>query len=247
MKQVIIVTGANGGIGRLACTRFTELGHKVIGLDINFDTSSTDYEKYVVDLTKEDEVKAVISKIIESHKIIDSVFNIAGGSGRSYGDGPLHECTIDGFEKTVELNLTTQFLMNKYVLEHMMNQNRGCIINVSSVLGMSGGGDNFATHTYAASKAAIIGMSRAMASYYAKYNIRVNVIAPGLIETPMSQRAQTNDVIIELMRRKQPIYMHEESPLGKPKSVVKAAEFLISDEADFVTGIVLPVDGGWTM
>ena len=127
----------------------------------------------------------------------------------------------------------------------MMKQNFGVIINTASVLGMRGGGPMFATHTYAASKAAIIGFSKAMASYYAKYNIRVNTLAPGLIETPMSLRAQADESILNYMDYKQPIYanVHE---LGKPKSLVKAVDFLISDEADFITGIVLPVDGGWS-
>lgn len=247
MKKVIVITGANGGIGSEACNKFTELGYTVIGLDISFDDLSKPYYTYTLDLLDEKKVEEVINDIYEKNKRIDVVFNIAGGSCRKYGDGPVDSCTLEGFRKSLDINLVTQFIVNKYVVQKMLIQNFGCIINTASVLGMQGGGKMFSTHAYAASKAAIIGLSKAMASQYTDSNIRVNVIAPGLILTPMSKRAQTDDVILDYMKIKQPIYANREGSerLGNPKSVVKAAEFLSSDEADFITGIVIPVDGGW--
>lgn len=243
-KKVIIITGANGGTGKEACKHFEEIGYKTIGLDINFDGDEK-YECHTVDLKNENEVMNVVSSIVEKYKKIDCLYNIVGGSGRKYGDGTVDSCTLEGFYGTIDLNLLTQFLVCKYVSKQMIKQKSGCIINTASVLGMRGGGDMFATHIYAATKAGIIGMSRAMASCYAKYNVRVNVIAPGLIETPMSKRAQSDEMILNYMDYKQPIYASKHT-LGKPKSLVKAAEFLCSDESDFVTGIVLPVDGGWS-
>jgi NAD(P)-dependent dehydrogenase (short-subunit alcohol dehydrogenase family) len=247
MKKVIIITGANGGIGKEACNTFIELGYRVIGLDLKFDDFALAYDTFVIDLLDEEKVKKIVDQVYEKYNHIDVLFSIAGGSCRKYGDGPIDSCTLEGFRKTLDINLVTMFIINKYVIQKMMLQNFGCVINTSSVLGMQGGGKMFSTHGYAASKAAIIGLSKAMASQYTDSNIRVNVIAPGLIKTPMSKRAQTDDTILDYMKIKQPIYANRKGAdhLGHPRSIVKAAEFLASDEADFITGIVIPVDGGW--
>lgn len=245
MGKVILITGANGGIGKSACQHFLSLGYIVVGFDRVFDKRDDNIDQYIVDLMQEEEVKGCVEKVVCKYGTIDCLYNIAGGSGRKFGDGPIDTCTLEGFQSTLQLNLTTHFLMCKYVVKQMMKQQHGCIIQTASVLGMRGGGELFATHAYAAAKAGIIGLSKAMASQYASYNIRVNVIAPGLIETPMSVRAQNNEDILRYMDYKQPIYANRHT-LGLPKSIVKAAEFLASDEADFITGIVVPVDGGWS-
>lgn len=243
--KTIVITGANGGIGKYACSHFHSLGYQVIGLDLRFNEETQPYDRMTVDLTDEASVKTTVATIVSKYDKIDCLYNIAGGSGRKFGDGPIDQCTLEGFQKTVQLNLVTQFLITKHTIRQMIKQSYGCIINTASALGMRGGGEMFATHTYALCKAGIIGLSKAMASQYAKNNIRVNVIAPGLIETPMSLRAQGDEGILAYMDYKQPIYANKHT-LGQPKSVVKAAEFLASDDADFVTGIVVPVDGGWT-
>ena len=244
--KTIIITGANGTTGSHACAHFHELGYRVIGVDLAFDDKEYPYDTYPADLTDSLQVQQLVNTVSEKYGSIDCLYNIAGGSGRKYGDGPVDQCTEEGFEKTIQLNLTTQFYMCKYVVPVMLKQQSGCIINTASVLGMFGGGEMFATHAYAAAKAGIIGMSRAMASQYAKDGIRVNVIAPGLMETNMSKRAQSSEEILQYMDYKQPIYAGRHK-LGQVKALVKAAEFLCSEEADFVTGIVLPVDGGWSM
>ena len=247
MKKVIIITGANGGIGQQACQTFYNLGYQVVGLDKNFAVSNNAWDCYTVDLLDEQQVLKLINEVYEKYGKIDVVFNIAGGSCRKFGDGPIDSCTLAGFNKAISVNLNTQFIVNKYVVQKMLLQNYGCVINLASVLGMQGGGKMFATHGYAAAKAAIIGLSKAMASQYTDNNIRVNVIAPGLIKTPMSKRAQSDETILDYMKIKQPLYANRkgENRLGDPKAIVKAAEFLASDEADFITGIVIPVDGGW--
>ena len=113
---------------------------------------------------------------------------------------------------------------------------------MSSVLGWSPSPEYFASHAYAAAKAAVIGMSKAAASYYAPHNIRVNVIAPALVETPMSQRATGNDEIMRFIRAKQPL---DGGRVGMPQDLDGAALFLLSRQSHFITGQVLAVDGGW--
>jgi NAD(P)-dependent dehydrogenase (short-subunit alcohol dehydrogenase family) len=254
-KRNVLITGVLGGIGMASLEKFIEAGYDVIGWSLTKEDQPkvmdalkeypVNFEYAAVDCTDEAAVSTAMEKIIKKYKTLDVVFNIVGGSGRRYGDGPIAECTMEGYQKTMDLNVKTQFLVSKYAVQHMLKQGKGCIINTTSVLGMVGGNKMFGTHTYAAAKGAIIGFSRAMATYYAKENIRVNVIAPGLIETPMSKRAQTDDAIMEYMEEKQPIYAGR-NKLGDPKAVAVAAVFFADEDSDFTTGVVLPIDGGWT-
>ncbi len=249
-SKVMIVTGAGSGIGRASALRFAAEGATVAAFDINAETLAATIQQihmaggqaqpYVVDVTNADAVAASVGQVHTAHGQIDGVFNVAGGSGRRFGDGPAHECSPDGWLTTLHLNLTSTFLVCKFALEIMLPQRSGVIINLSSILGMVGHPE-FATHAYAASKAGLIGLSRAMAAYYAPYHIRVNVIAPGLIKTAMSERAQQNEHILSLLPGLQPLT----GSLGQPEDIAAAAAFLASDEARFITGVVLPVDGGW--
>jgi NAD(P)-dependent dehydrogenase (short-subunit alcohol dehydrogenase family) len=252
--RIVVITGALGGIGLASVEVFTKEKDIVVGIDIRLNDdplviqTKNQYESfyyYSADCTREDTVKSTIEDIAATFGKIDVLFNIIGGSGRRFGDGPIHTVTMEAYQKTIELNLTSQFLVSKYVVIEMLKQNAGSIINTGSVLGMVGGNAMFSTVTYAATKAAIIGMSRSMAMAYAKNNIRVNVISPGLIESNMTQRAQSNEDIFAYMEEKQPIY-HGRHKLGNPMSIALAARFFADSEADFVTGVNLPVDGGWT-
>lgn len=178
---------------------------------------------------------------------IDAVFNVAGISGRRFGDGPLHECTEEGFDTTVRANLRTMFLLNRAALRHMLHQEpaangqRGAILNMATVTAYSPQRDFFATHAYAAAKGGVIGMTTAMAAYYAPHGIRVNAIAPGLVRTPMSLRAQSNPEILAYMQRKQPLA----PSLIEAEDVARTAVFLLSDAARMTTGEVVSVDAGW--
>lgn len=249
--KVMIVTGAGSGIGRASAIRFAAEGAKVAAFDMNAETVSAtagliaaeggQVRPYIVDVTHADQVEASVVQVCQDYGRIDGVFNVAGGSGRKYGDAPTHACTIDGWNDTLQLNLTSAFLVCKFALDNMLRNQSGVIINLASVLGMVGHGE-FATHAYAASKGALISLSTAMAVYYAPHHIRVNVIAPGLIDTAMSQRAQQNEQIMALLPKLQPLT----GSLGTPEDVAAAAAYLASDDARFITGIVLPVDGGWT-
>ncbi len=248
--KIALVTGAGSGIGQATAIRFAQEGATVALLDLNLDGMKEtaqqidgDSLQLEADVTAYDSVEIAINEVIDTFGHIDIVFSGVGGSGRRWGDGPAHECTVEGWAKTIDLNLTSMFYVNKAVLQHMVKRNAGTIINLSSVLGLVGGDDDFATHAYAASKSGIIGFSRAMASYYAKHNIRVNVIAPSLIATNMSKRAQTSDHILGRLEELQPLT----SAFGEPEDVAGAAAYLASDDSKFVTGTVMTVDGGWTM
>ena len=176
---------------------------------------------------------------------IDGLYHVAGGSGRKWGDGPVHEITMEGWEKTLQLNLTSVMLTNRAILNYWLENKRGgSILNMSSVLGYSPSPEFFSTHTYAAAKAAIIGFSRSAAAYYAKNNIRVNVIAPALVETPMAQRAAGNETIMAFIKEKQPL---DGGRIGRPEDLDGLATFFMSDSSAFVTGQVVGVDGGWDL
>lgn len=248
--RVAVVTGAASGIGLAVARRFAAEGATVMMLDLQAESLSTiasevsDGFAYPVDVTDGAAVADTMANIIANHGQIDIVFSGVGVSGRRWGDGPLHECTDEAWQKVLDVNLTSMFHVCKHALGHMItNDNGGVMITLSSVLGLVGGDDDFSTHAYATSKSGIIGLTRAMASYYAKYRIRANVIAPGLIATPMSVRAQRDDHIQARLATLQPLT----GTFGQPEDIAGAAAYLASDDARFVTGTVLTVDGGWTM
>jgi NAD(P)-dependent dehydrogenase (short-subunit alcohol dehydrogenase family) len=248
----IIVTGAASGIGRASALRFAAEGAQVALLDRNAEGLSQTAaqitnegghcESFALDLTDEEAVKNTVSIISSQWGALHGLFNVAGGSGRRLGDGPVDACTLEGWNATLDLNLTSMFLTCKYATPHLL-ETRGSVVNLGSVLGLVGGDEDFATHAYAAAKAGVIGLSRAMASFYAPRGLRVNVIAAGLIATPMSQRAQTDEHILSRLPQLQPLT----GAMGTPEDIAATAAFLLSDDAKFITGAVLTVDGGWTV
>ena len=171
------------------------------------------------------------------------LYHVAGGSGRKMGDGPLHQLTDEGWRSTIDLNLSSLMFSNRAATKQFLAQKTGgTILNMSSVLGWSPSPRHFATHAYAAAKSAVIGFTKAMAAYYAGKNIRYNVIAPALVETPMAQRAAHDETILRFMRTKQPL---EGGRIGQPGDLDGAAVYFMSDDSKFTTGQVLAVDGGW--
>ena len=189
------------------------------------------------------EVEAAIGEVVTRYACLDILVNVAGGSGRKWGDGPADACTLEGWQQTLDLNLNSLFYCCKYGLQAMLPRRSGAIVNISSVLGLVGGDEDFGTHAYAASKGAAISLTRSIAAYYAPHGIRANVILPGLIATPMSKRAQENAHIRSRLAQLQPLT----GDFGHPTDVAHAAVYLASDESAFVTGAVLTVDGGWTV
>src|SRR5215208_4756778 len=238
--KVAIVTGGGSGIGLATVQLFVEEGAQVFVFDVN---PANDEHSLRVDVTAPHEVESAIQQVLQQYGRLDILVNVAGGSGRKWGDGPADSCTLEGWDQTLSLNLDSVFYCCKYALQVMLAQKQGTIVNVSSVLGMVGGDDDFATHAYATSKGGIISLTRSIASYYAPRGIRANVICPGLIATPTSQRAQESEHIHSRLSQLQPLT----GDFGAPGDVAQAALYLASDEASFVTGTVLTVDGGWTV
>jgi NAD(P)-dependent dehydrogenase (short-subunit alcohol dehydrogenase family) len=195
------------------------------------------------DVSQAQEVESAVKRAVEEFDRLDVIFNGAGLSGRKWGDGPTADCTEEAWDRVLALNLKSVFLGCKYAIPEMLRVGGGAIVNLSSVLGLVGGDEDFATHAYAASKGGIISLTRSIAAYYAPRKIRANVICPGLIATPMSQRAQTNEAIRTRLGELQPLT----GDFGQPIDVAQAALYLASDQAKFVTGTVLTVDGGWTV
>ena len=222
--KTVLVTGAAGAIGAAALQAFEQNGFEVVGVD-----------REQADLTRADEVKAVLSPL----ERLDAVFTAHGISGRSLGDGPVDACTEEAWDAVLAANLRSVFLVCKHAVPSLRAAGGGAIVTLSSILGLVGDED-FATHAYAASKGGVIALTRAMAAAYAKDGIRCNVICPGLIETPMSRRAQEDPGILARLPELQPLT----GGFGRPEDVAGAAVYLAT--APFVTGAVLTVDGGWT-
>ena len=143
------------------------------------------------------------------------------------------------------MNLTSLMLSNQAAVQHFLALKKGgTILNMGSVLGFSPSPEHFSTHGYAAAKSAIIGFSKSIAAFYSKDNIRVNVIAPALVETPMAQRAANNPEILSFIRSKQPL---DGGRIGRPDDCDGLALYFMSDQSKFTTGQVVAVDGGWSV
>ena len=251
--KVAFVTGAGSGIGRAAAKLFAAEGACVAVVDVNVETGEAtaaaireaggEALAVYADLTKEADVQAAVQKTHEAFGPIACAFNVAGGSGRRFGDGPVHECTEAGWDWVMDVNLKSMFFCCKYQIQGMLEHGGGSIVNLSSALALVGGDEDFGTHAYAASKGGAVSFTRGLASYYAPNRIRANVLCPSLIATGMSQRAQTSEHIKQRLKTLQPLT----EDFGQPEDVAHAALYLLSDQAKFVTGAVLTVDGGWTV
>jgi NAD(P)-dependent dehydrogenase (short-subunit alcohol dehydrogenase family) len=245
---VILLSGASG-IAAAAARLFASAGCSLVVVDRQPDSLASlcrEIPKAVpheADLCVADAADTAVAKALTCFGRLDVLVNVAGISGRRFGDGPVDACTDLGWETVLQSNLTTTFRMCRSALKPMLAAGRGSIVNVSSVLGFAPGGALFATHAYAASKGAIIALSRAMAGHYAPHHIRVNVVAPGLIATPMSARAQEDEATKAYIRTRQALT----GDLGTPEDVAWAIEYLALERAAFVTGVVLEVSGGWSV
>lgn len=209
-------------------------------------------QAHAADVTDEAAVDATIAACVATYGRIDGLLSVAGGSGRRFGDGPIHELTAEGWDRTLELNLRSQALVSRAVVRQMLGQDpltsgapgaRGAIVLVSSVLASRPVPELFATHAYAAAKGAIVSLGLAMAATYAPSGIRVNVLAPGLTATPMSARAAADPATAAFVGRKQPLA----GGFVAAEDVASAAVYLLADESRAVTGQVLAVDGGWSV
>jgi NAD(P)-dependent dehydrogenase (short-subunit alcohol dehydrogenase family) len=188
---------------------------------------------------------AAIALAREKFSGFDGLYHVAGGSGRKFGDGPLHEITDEGIAATLALNLHSIIYSNRAAVQDFLkHETAGAILNIGSVLGWSPSPQFFATHVYAAAKSAVIGFTKSIAACYASHGIRANVLAPALIETPMARRAASDETILKFIATKQPL---DGGRIGQPEDCDGAAVYFLSDAARFVTGQVLAVDGGWSV
>jgi NAD(P)-dependent dehydrogenase (short-subunit alcohol dehydrogenase family) len=230
-ERVALITGGGSGIGAACAERFASEGATVVTLDL---AGAVDH---LVDVGDESAVSDAIDLVVERHGRLDVVVNSAGVAG----GGPVHLLDREEWDRVIRVNLTGTFLVCKHALRPMLDQGTGSIINVASVEGIEGteGGS-----TYNASKAGVVMLTKNLAIDYGRKGIRANVICPGFIETPMFASVLDSpgmEIYRERIRDE-----HKLGRFGRPDEIAGAALFLASDDASFVTGHALVVDGGYT-
>ncbi len=244
--QVAIITGARRGMGRTHALALSKAGAKIVVSDI----SEEDCEKVVEEIeknggeamavkcnvTKKREVDELIKKTVEKFGKVDILVNNAGICQFK----PFLELTEEEWNKTIDINLKGYFLCAQAVAKEMAKQKRGVIVNITSVaMGQQGVGFPNLAH-YCASKGGIGGITEALAVELAPFNIRVNAIAPGMIDTPMIESTKQDPKTMEAMLSRIP--MHR---AGKPEEVSNLVLFLASDASSYMTGSTVVIDGGW--
>lgn len=246
-NKVAIITGARQGMGKAHAFTLAEAGAKVVISDLSLaDCQKVAEEiekKYSVktlaikcDVSQKEEVENLVKETINQFKKIDILVNNAGICQNK----PFLELTEKDWEKTININLKGEFLMAQEVAKEMIKQKSGSIINIASIaMGQEGIGFLNLVH-YCASKGGVVGMTEAMALELAPYNIRVNAVAPGIIETPMINFLKTDSQSLENSLSRIPLRR-----LGKPEEVSNLVLFLASDESSYITGSTLVIDGGY--
>jgi 3-oxoacyl-[acyl-carrier protein] reductase len=249
VNKVAIITGGANGIGRAVVDKFAEQGAKVSIWDVDDDSgkqhqddlNSQGRETYYqhVDVSNSQEVNDAVSAVLKKWSRIDVLVNNAGilrdGQLIKYKDGEvIKQMTDEMFELVININLKGVFNCTRAVAPSMISQKSGAIISASSIVGLDG---NFGQTNYVATKAGVIGMTKVWARELGRYGIRVNAIAPGFIATEIL--ASMPEKIIEGMIAKTPL-----GRMGQPEDIADAYLFLASDEASFISGTTLRVDGG---
>lgn len=229
--KVAVVTGGSQGIGLVMCQRFMEEGAVAISLDLNPPQDSS-IHFYKMDVTNSEEVQAVIEEVLKDHHKIDVLVNNAGITQ----DALVTKMTDAQWDSVISVNLKGVFNVTREVAKAMLEAEKGSIINIASIVGEYG---NIGQSNYAATKAGVIGLTYTWAKEFTRKGaaIRTNTIAPGYINTEMM--ATVPDKIINAMKENNPL-----KRLGEPIEIANAALFLASDEASFVNGQVLGVNGG---
>lgn len=238
--KTVIITGAGQGIGKATAIRFSEEGAKVIIADLNETTGQAVADGIqsaggetiftYVNVADRDSVKTMVSSVIETYGRIDVLVNNAG----IIEDVTLKKLRDEQFDKVIKVNLRGTFICTQEVTAVMCEQGSGVILNASSVVALYG---NFGQTNYVASKSGVIGMTKVWARELAKDGIRVNAVAPGFIQTDML--AHIPEDIMTKLANKVPL-----KRLGTPEDIAAAYVFLASDDASYINGTVLSVDGG---
>jgi 3-oxoacyl-[acyl-carrier protein] reductase len=246
-NKVALITGAGSGMGKSAALIFAEEGARVAAVDINEaqvkETAAEITKKggnaiaLRADVSKSGDVKRMVDDTVAKFGGLNIVYNNAGIEGES---NFISNMTEEQFDRVIAINLRGVFLGMKYALPHLIKAGGGSIINQASIAGLIAvrGGAG-----YAAAKAGVIALTRVGALEYGRYNIRVNAICPGAIETPMAQRIRQG-------QPPNPKAIQRISVLGRmaePEEIAKVALFLASDDSSFATGAPFIIDGGWTV
>ncbi len=239
-NKVAIITGAGSGIGRETALLFAQEGAKVVVADINEKNGEKTVEEIEnigssglfvkLDCSNRGQSSQMVRDTLEKYGRIDVLITNAG----IVQDSLVTKMTEEQWDRVINVNLKGAFNCIQAVVDVMINQSSGVIINTSSVVGLYG---NIGQVNYAAAKAGLIGMTKTLAKELGKKGVRVNAVAPGFIVTPMT--ANVPEKVLEIMKEKTPLRR-----LGEPKDVAYAYLYLASDEAKFVNGAVLSVDGG---
>ena len=246
-NKVSIITGGATGIGKATVETFAKEGAKVIFCDINkkqgllnqkkFNSMGLDTFFIQADVSNETDVKKMINFVVKKFNKIDTLFNNAG---IEQPVTPSHKVDVKIFDKIISINLKGVFLCSKHALPIMMEKKSGAIVNNSSISAFANVGGNIG---YASSKGGVMSLTRVLAVEYAKYNIRVNAVCPGVIDTPMNERNLKRAVNKSQLKKK----WKTVTPLGRiasPYELAQTVLFLSSNMSSFVTGVGLLVDGG---
>lgn len=240
--KVIILTGAGGLIGRESLKHLTDRGSKVVAVDLHPIESQSDLFLNL-DVTKKDDIDVLLQTVIEKYDRIDGLVNLAYPRTTDWGT-KFEEMPFESWQQNVDMQLNMVFYVCQQVLEIMKRQQSGSVVNIASIYGVVGndftlyeeyGGTSPAA--YSAIKGGIVNFTRYLASYYGKYNIRVNCMSPGGVLDEKNQHSS----FISRYSQKSPLRR-----LGNPSEMAPAISFLLSDDASFITGHNLMVDGGWT-
>jgi len=237
--KVALITGGANGIGKVTAKRFLKEGAKVVISDINEEMGNEtvgELQQYgeitfiQADVSNTEQIEKMVDSIVEVYKQIDILINNAGITI----DGMLTKMDESSWEKVLSVNLSGVFKCTKAVVPVMLEQGSGVILNASSVVGIHG---NIGQTNYAATKAGVIGLTKSWAKEFGAKGIRVNAVAPGFIATDMT--ATIPQKLLDVMAYKTPL-----RKLGKPEDIAAAYLYLASDDANFITGTILNVDGG---
>jgi NAD(P)-dependent dehydrogenase (short-subunit alcohol dehydrogenase family) len=242
-NKVAIITGSSYGIGKATAICFAKKGASIVLSDWEEDVDTLNTIKSFggkaifikADVSKESDVKNIVAETIKNFGRLDYAFNNAGIEGQQ---GIIHESSNDNWEKVIGINLTGVYYCMKHQIPEMLKTGGGVIVNNSSIAGLVGFSG---VPAYVASKHALVGLTKNVALDYAKQNIRVNAVCPGVIQTPMIDRftGGSKDVADQMAAAK-PM-----GRLGTPEEIANTVAFLCSDDASFITGQALAVDGGW--
>jgi NAD(P)-dependent dehydrogenase (short-subunit alcohol dehydrogenase family) len=246
----IVVIGGTAGLGLSAVKAFVAAGARVVGVGLKPENVASAQREVGEAATMmcgdagcADTAVSAVAAAAAAFGGVDGLYHVAGGSGRRWGDGPMHQITDEGWEATFKLNLTSLFYSNRAAVRQFLAQRTGgTILNIGSVLGFSPSHKFFATHAYATAKAAVEGFTKSCAGFYAPEGIRFNVLAPAVTDTPMAQRVANDNGILAFIKTKQPL---GGGRIGQPADLDAAAVYFMSDASNFTTGQVLAVDGGW--